>query len=107
MVYNISLEGNIGFSFHLSTYCKTSQVLSPLEEEELVKQLTKMGESGPIIFDRHFFNLVCFDVIFLKWTDHYCCYYDEILFDSGRPTIETVSITLSGSTLSGSPCLGW
>ena len=75
MVYNI--EGNIGFSFHLSTYCKTSQVLSPIEEEELVKQLTKMGESGPIIFDRHFFNLVCFDV--MKWTDHYCFYYDKIL----------------------------
>ena len=34
-------------------------IVSPLEEEELVEQLTKMGESGPIIFDRHFFILVC------------------------------------------------
>ena len=52
-------------------------IVSPMEEEELVEQLTKMGESGPIIFDRHFFNLVCFDV--MKWTDHYCFYYDKIL----------------------------
>ena len=37
---------------------KTSQVLSPTEEEELAKDVTKMGERGPVIFDRHFFTLV-------------------------------------------------
>ena len=33
-------------------------MLSPTEEEELAKQVTKMGENGPVIFDRHFFTLV-------------------------------------------------
>ena len=37
---------------------KTSQVLNPNEEEQLVDQLTKMGENGPVIYDRHFFTLV-------------------------------------------------
>merc|ERR1719234_1081578 len=32
-------------------------LLSANEEEELVEQLTKMGENGPIIYDRHFFTL--------------------------------------------------
>ena len=37
----------------------TSQVLSPTQEKELVKQVAKMGESGrPVIFNRHFFTLV-------------------------------------------------
>ena len=39
-------------------YSKTSQVLSPTEEEELAKQVTKMGGNGPVIFDRHFFTMV-------------------------------------------------
>ena len=37
---------------------KTSQVLSHDEEEQLVDQVTKMGENGPVIYDRHFFTLV-------------------------------------------------
>ena len=37
---------------------KTSQVLSHNEEEQLVDQVTKMGENGPVIYDRHFFTLV-------------------------------------------------
>ena len=33
-------------------------MLSPTKEEELAKQVTKMGENGPVIFDRHFFTMV-------------------------------------------------
>jgi len=44
------------FSFHVSTNW-WSQVLNPNEEEQLVDQLTKMGENGPVIYDRHFFTL--------------------------------------------------
>merc|ERR1719234_435387 len=51
---DISRRNN--FSFHFSTNY-WSQVLSPNEEEDLVEQLTKMGENGPVIYDRHFFTL--------------------------------------------------
>ena len=53
-------SGGISSAFVLFPTKKTfySQVLSPTEEEVLVKQVTKMGENGPVIFDRHFFTLV-------------------------------------------------
>ena len=53
-------SGGISSAFDLFPTKKTfySQVLSPTEEEVLVKQVTKMGENGPVIFDRHFFTLV-------------------------------------------------
>ena len=73
-------------------------MLSPTEEEELAKQVTKMGENGPVIFDRHFYTLV---------RKYNTLPQNFMLYRPPRTLTDTISTTLNGSTLSGSPCLDW
>jgi len=51
-----ALSRRNNFTIHFSQNYG-GQVLSPTKEEELAKQVTKMGENGPVIFDRHFFTM--------------------------------------------------
>ena len=66
----------------------------------MVKEVTKMGERGPVIFNRHFFTLVWNILQFLVTQKVKFYLSPRILTDS-------MSTTLSGSTLWGSLCLDW
>ena len=67
-------------------------MLNPNEEEELVEQLTKMGENGPIIYDRHFFTLVRKKKYILLHKNHN-------LIHTTRTLAGSKQTTLIGSTL--------